>query len=88
MDVTAEGFGALAAELLAMAEEHCRGRILFVLEGGYDPRPAWREGRPIRSWAKRPGRNRRSGKIQPSSAVQTRTEIAPIIEIHRKYWPF
>jgi len=27
----------MARMLIALAEEHCQGRILFVLEGGYDP---------------------------------------------------
>jgi acetoin utilization deacetylase AcuC-like enzyme len=27
----------LARKVMALAEEHCDGRIIFVLEGGYDP---------------------------------------------------
>ena len=27
----------LAKKVIALAEEHCDGKIVFVLEGGYDP---------------------------------------------------
>ncbi len=36
MDVTEQGFGAMAAILLHLAEKHCGGKIAFLLEGGYD----------------------------------------------------
>ena len=35
MTVTPEGYGMLTAMFLQMAERECRGRIAFVLEGGY-----------------------------------------------------
>jgi len=35
--VTVSGFDDLAARALALAERHCGGRLLAVLEGGYDP---------------------------------------------------
>jgi len=31
------GYLMLAKKVIALAEEHCDGRIVFVLEGGYDP---------------------------------------------------
>ncbi len=37
MGVTVNGFAAMARRLLALAEELCDGRLVFVLEGGYDP---------------------------------------------------
>jgi len=43
MDVSPGGFGALAAEILSLAGEICRGRVLFALEGGYSL-PGLREG--------------------------------------------
>ena len=36
MDVTEEGFGAMARLLLALANRFADGRIAFLLEGGYD----------------------------------------------------
>jgi acetoin utilization deacetylase AcuC-like enzyme len=36
MDVSTEGFAELARQLRAVADEHCQGRMLLALEGGYD----------------------------------------------------
>jgi acetoin utilization deacetylase AcuC-like enzyme len=36
MRVTTPAFGAMAAELRALAEECCEGRLVLALEGGYD----------------------------------------------------
>ncbi len=36
MNVTDEGFGAMAQILLRLAERHAGGKIAFLLEGGYD----------------------------------------------------
>jgi acetoin utilization deacetylase AcuC-like enzyme len=36
MAVTETGFAAMARILLDIAEKHCNGKALFVLEGGYD----------------------------------------------------
>jgi acetoin utilization deacetylase AcuC-like enzyme len=37
MRVTAEGFGAIASRVAHIAETHAEGRVVAVLEGGYDP---------------------------------------------------
>ena len=37
MDLTAAGFGRLSEQLVALAERLCEGRLVAVLEGGYDP---------------------------------------------------
>src|SRR3970040_2384232 len=36
MNVTEQGFGAMAARLLDLAERYAGGKIAFLLEGGYD----------------------------------------------------
>jgi acetoin utilization deacetylase AcuC-like enzyme len=36
MRVSTAGFAALAARIRAVADEHCGGRLLLLLEGGYD----------------------------------------------------
>ena len=35
--VTPDGFAALTREVADMARVHCKGRLVSVLEGGYDP---------------------------------------------------
>lgn len=37
MELTAAGFGRLSERLVALAERLCEGRLVAVLEGGYDP---------------------------------------------------
>ena len=37
MDLTAAGFGRLSERLVTLAERLCEGRLVAVLEGGYDP---------------------------------------------------
>lgn len=37
LGLSTQGYLTLAKKVVALAEEHCHGRIVFVLEGGYDP---------------------------------------------------
>ena len=37
LGLSTAGYAMLARKVRALAEEHCGGRIVFVLEGGYDP---------------------------------------------------
>jgi acetoin utilization deacetylase AcuC-like enzyme len=37
LGVSTRGFFEISKRLVALAEEHCHGKIVFVLEGGYDP---------------------------------------------------
>ena len=37
MRLTEQGFGELARRVVAIADEHAEGRVVAVLEGGYDP---------------------------------------------------
>ncbi|MDK1028154.1 MAG: histone deacetylase [Anaerolineae bacterium] len=37
LGLSSSGFYNISKRLVHLAEEHCRGKIVFVLEGGYDP---------------------------------------------------
>ena len=37
LGLSSKGYLTLAQKVVALAEEHCDGKIVFVLEGGYDP---------------------------------------------------
>jgi len=37
LGLSSAGYFMLAGKVMALAEKHCDGRIVFVLEGGYDP---------------------------------------------------
>ena len=36
IELSIEGFAALTAQVRSMAEDHCQGRLVSILEGGYD----------------------------------------------------
>jgi len=85
MEITKEGFGALAAELKAMADKLCRGRILFVLEGGYSL-TGLAEG--VESVLSQLSGKGKPPAVKADISAGARKEIAPVFDIHRKYWPF
>jgi acetoin utilization deacetylase AcuC-like enzyme len=37
LGLSTAGFHAISKKLVELAEQHCDGKIVFVLEGGYDP---------------------------------------------------
>ena len=37
LGLSTQGYLTLAKKVVGLAEEHCNGKIVFVLEGGYDP---------------------------------------------------
>ena len=37
LGLSSAGFFGISQRLVELAEEHCGGKIVFVLEGGYDP---------------------------------------------------
>ena len=37
LGLSTKGYLTLAQKVVALAEEHCDGKIIFILEGGYDP---------------------------------------------------
>ncbi len=49
LGLSAMGFARLAQRLVALADETAAGRIVFVLEGGYDPQAVAESGRAV--WA-------------------------------------
>jgi acetoin utilization deacetylase AcuC-like enzyme len=84
MLITKEGFGALAAELLDLAAEYSKKRLLCVLEGGYDLQ-GLQDGvehvlYQLAGEASKP-------KIEPALSSATEQALAPVIETQKKYWP-
>ncbi len=84
MHVSEAGFGALAAELLALAKDFSQNRILFTLEGGYDLQ-GLQEG--VKSvLLELAGKGRRT-QIKAEASAATERELAPGIQFLKKYWP-
>jgi acetoin utilization deacetylase AcuC-like enzyme len=83
MMVSEDGFGALTSELLALAHDFSKERILFTLEGGYDLQ-GLREGvKQVLSHlvgeAKKP-------EIEIKISAITLRELYPVFETQQKYW--
>jgi acetoin utilization deacetylase AcuC-like enzyme len=81
MQVTGQGFGALAALVRDIAEKTCGGKVLITLEGGYNP-DGLREG--VREVLKAFQGPR---KPVPSHAAPTAERVIQTIISHqKKYW--
>lgn len=82
MEVTGEGFGALAAIVRAIADESCPGRLLLSLEGGYNP-----EG--LRSGVRAVIDSLLGRSAPPRGKTASRAEeqaARRIIDVHKQYW--
>jgi len=84
MQISEQGFGALAAELHSLALDYSGGRILFALEGGYDLE-GLRQGikqvlLQLASAAQRP-------EIKEKVSSSTERELEPVFRTQKKYWP-
>ena len=85
MQVTEQGFAGMTELLLRIAQEHCNGKILFTLEGGYHLEGQARsvravvnvlDGRPADGLPKMP----------PSH--QVKAVFQRILEVHKDHWRF
>lgn len=90
--LTAAGYGHLAEVVCGLADELCGGKIVFVLEGGYDPvglgwslasvlNVASGRGGPLSE----PVSHRLSG--EPGYGLGAHERLAAVISAQRPYWP-
>jgi acetoin utilization deacetylase AcuC-like enzyme len=88
MRVTPEGYGMLTARLIQMADRECRGRIAFVLEGGYSVKGIEACGlKFIQQLCKiDTGDSERSGSWSQRSPFVPST-ISKVIDVHKVFWP-
>lgn len=84
MLVTGEGFGALAAELLGTAMRLAQGRILFTLEGGYSLE-GLADG--VQEVLRQLSGRKAPPALRADISVSTRKEIAPVVDIQKRFWP-
>ncbi len=84
MQVTRQGFAALAAELIDQAEESSRQRILFALEGGYSLQ-GLRDGveQVLYQLAGKAPKPAIESALSPGAAG----ELDPVIQSHKERWP-
>ncbi len=84
MRVTTDGFAALAAEIKCLADTLCRGRLVLVLEGGYN--------RTVLADGVRAVLSQLTGGAPPPScpaepSLETQKEIMPVFDVQRRFWP-
>lgn len=84
MEVSPEGFAALAAELLSQAAHLCGGRILFALEGGYSL-AGLKEG--VKQVLLQMNGTGKTPSLPAEASVSTLKELAPALDHLRRYWP-
>jgi acetoin utilization deacetylase AcuC-like enzyme len=84
MQITAEGFGALANALMRLAGKHCKDRILFALEGGYNLQGLSAGSKKV--LLQLSGQKESSG-IQPGASQAAQRELQPIFENLKKFYP-
>lgn len=84
MDVTFDGFAALAAEIVAAAEEACGGRLLLVLEGGYNLEG---QAEAVKRVLLQLAKAEKPPEIRVDPTPTTLKELAPAVEIQRAFWP-
>lgn len=83
MLITKEGFGALAAEILDLAAEFSQNRLLCALEGGYDLQ-GLQDG--VEHVLYQLAGETSKPAIEPTLSSATEQELAPVIEMQKKYW--
>jgi acetoin utilization deacetylase AcuC-like enzyme len=83
MQITAEGFGALANALIRMADKHCKGKILFVLEGGYNLQGLTAGSKEVLFQL---SGQKKMPDIAISASPDTQRELEPVFEILKKYY--
>jgi acetoin utilization deacetylase AcuC-like enzyme len=84
MRITDKGFAALAAEIKELADTLCGGRLLFVLEGGYNL-DGLAQG--VKSVLKQLTGDAPPPPFAPRLSAEAEREISPFFEIQKRYWP-
>ncbi len=83
MSVSRAGFGTMADSLLRMAAASCRGRLAYVLEGGYSL-PMLRDG--VEETLVRLAAGAPAAVPLPDLQEATRVELAPTLRLFRDHW--
>ncbi len=86
MDLTEDGYSLMTRIMCNLSRKICNGRVLFVLEGGYDPDGLSASVKRVIEELKKPGNLPLEKEIRPSNRV-----ISVVEEVKKKispYWNF
>ncbi len=84
MNVSAKGFGVLAADLMTLAQATAHKRLLFTLEGGYNLF-GLEDG--VKNVLLVLGGKEKVRVKQGQASASTETELEPVFKVQKKYWP-
>jgi acetoin utilization deacetylase AcuC-like enzyme len=88
MTVTPEGYGMITAMILRMAELECRGRIAFVLEGGYSVKGIEACGlRFLQQLCDTGRRDDDPPGIRTRGFSSSPATVSRVIEVQKAFWP-
>ena len=83
MHVSDAGFAALTRELMDMAEQTCGGKLVFVLEGGYN---LIGQSRGVRHVLEQLSGNMNDPDIPADISPNLKRELQPVIRTVGQYW--
>ena len=83
MDVSEDGFAALASKLIELACECSQDRILFALEGGYDLNGL---ARGVKQVLLQLSESANPPSVEAKPSPETEEELTPVFETQRQYW--
>lgn len=84
MGVGVEGFAGLAGIVADLAGRLCGGRLLLVLEGGYNIEG---QAQSVKQVLRRLAGARPDPPIRADISIATQKEITPVIDVQRSFWP-
>jgi len=87
MGVTPRGFAGMTRSLLDLAEEVCEGRIVFVLEGGYNPSALAKSVRAVLQETSGHSRTDIAGMMAQADAKKLNYALKRSIGVHANFWP-
>ena len=87
MGVTPRGFAGMTRSLLELAGEICEGRIVFVLEGGYNPQALAESVRAVLRETSGHSRTDIAGMVAQADAKKVNYALKRSIGVHANFWP-
>ncbi len=83
MIISEEGFAALTSEILSIAKDFSKNRLLFTLEGGYDIL-GLREG--VKQVLLQCAGKEKKPDVEDKISSAVEKELAPVFETQKEYW--
>jgi acetoin utilization deacetylase AcuC-like enzyme len=86
LGLSSTGYFTLAQKVVALADEYCDGRIVFVLEGGYDPvNVANGAGGVFDALSRRRRLSREANDVNPYDEPDCESRIEEVRKLHGLY---